>query len=422
MCSEFPTSRNPKATVTHGGCSPTELKPSCRDAANPLFWGTQHLPKLQHSEEQLMQQALSPEHGTALWASQVPHLQPPAAQRSPGGAGEPGRTHPTPGSGGSGTPPADPSPRGALTKMTRLKRIIMTLIKVKHPIFAPGESREVTGGPSPSTAAASRVQGKPGSPHGRGGTEPDLPVRRAAPNTSPRPAPARCASAAPPVPPFMGRVPGPDPPPRPAPGATPGAAGSPQPCCPLLLSAAGCRRGTRSCPCSPCHGDGGRQRYQPRGCFSPSRRLQLWGHHPAALLGVMGAVLGVSQLWHPRHSQPPVTASPGPAQAEAPHLHWTALWVTAWSPFSAPPGQGSLQTPNFQYPGPKEQLAKEGAGERPHQPLCKGKAKAARAVPKCCTGKWIFCWWGHNRVAAGGDSDSHDRCQRWSSRRRPAIA
>lgn len=48
----------------------------------------------------------------------------------------------------------------------------MTLIKVKHPIFAPGESREVTGGPSPSTAAAPRVQGKPGGPHGRGGTDP----------------------------------------------------------------------------------------------------------------------------------------------------------------------------------------------------------------------------------------------------------
>lgn len=227
-----------------------------------------------------------------------------------GGQESPARPTPHPAPGAPGPPPADPSPRGALTKMTRLKRIIMTLIKVKHPIFAPGESREVTGGPSPSTAAAPRVQGKAGGPHGRGGTEPDLPVRRAAPNTSPRPAPARCASAAPPVPPFMGRVPGPDPPPRPAPGATPGAAGSPQPCCPLLLSAAGCRRGTRSCPCSPCHGDGGRQRYQPRGCFSPSRRLQLWGHHPAALLACRALCWGFPSCGtpgtHSPRSQPPL--------------------------------------------------------------------------------------------------------------------
>lgn len=96
MCSEFPTSRNPKATVTHRGCSPTEAEPPGRDAANPLFWGTQHLPKLQHSEGQgqLMQQPLSPEHGTALWALQVPptptcsHSPSHLPQKGAGGAGE----------------------------------------------------------------------------------------------------------------------------------------------------------------------------------------------------------------------------------------------------------------------------------------------------------------------------------------------
>lgn len=108
MCSEFPTSRNPKATVTHGGCSPTELKPSCRDAANPLFWGTQHLPKLQHSEEQLMQQALSPEHGTALWASQVPPAR--GGQESPAGP----TPHPAPGA--PGPPPHTPAPGAHLQR------------------------------------------------------------------------------------------------------------------------------------------------------------------------------------------------------------------------------------------------------------------------------------------------------------------
>lgn len=115
MCSEFPTSRNPKATVTHGGCSPTEVKPSCRDAANPLFWGTQHLPKLQHSEEQLMQQALSPEHGTALWASQVP--PPPTCRTKEPGGGR--RARPDPPHTrlrGLRDPPRKPQPPGRTYK------------------------------------------------------------------------------------------------------------------------------------------------------------------------------------------------------------------------------------------------------------------------------------------------------------------
>lgn len=121
MYSEFPTSRNPKATVTHGGCSPTEVEPPGRDAANSLFWGTQHLPKLQHSEGQgqLMQQPLSPEHGTTLWASQVPptptcsHSPSHRPQKGAGGAGEPRQTLPTPGSGGSLGPSPQTSAPGA---------------------------------------------------------------------------------------------------------------------------------------------------------------------------------------------------------------------------------------------------------------------------------------------------------------------
>lgn len=307
---EFPTSRNTKATVTHGGCSPTEVDPPDRDAANPLFWGTQHLPKLQDSEGhgQLMQQPLSPGHGTALGASQVPPRPTcPHKGARRGRSDQPDLPH-TRLRGSPGPPPADPSPGGALTKMARLKRIIITLINVKHPIFAPGgEQRGYRGNPHPAQLLLSR------KPWGdQGGTEPDLPVRRADPNTSARPATLRSASTALPVPPFIrgasrGR-PRRRTPPRPArpAGATPRCRGEPAA---LLPSAAGSLRGTTPAvsPRSPCcHGGTGRQRYQPRGCFTLCRRLQLRGYHPAALLGVLGAVLGLFQLW-----APPALTAPG---------------------------------------------------------------------------------------------------------------
>lgn len=108
-------------------------------------------------------------HPTAHSPQSLPH------RKGHGGAGEPTRacfTHPMPGSGCSpeaarqtpapqpsflgqpaGLPGCPPPGRdiswGALTNMAKLKRIIMTLIKVKHPIFAPGESREVIRGTPP---------------------------------------------------------------------------------------------------------------------------------------------------------------------------------------------------------------------------------------------------------------------------------
>lgn len=46
--------------------------------------------------------------------------------------------------------------------MTRLKRIIMTLIKVKHPIFAPAESTDmIKGDPQPQPPEGQR-RGSPG--------------------------------------------------------------------------------------------------------------------------------------------------------------------------------------------------------------------------------------------------------------------
>lgn len=186
----------------------------------------------------------------------------------------------------------------------------MTLIKVKHPIFAPGESREVTGGARthhscccPDSPAP--LQGRPGGPHGRGGMEPNLPEGRADPNTlsllsqpSLAPPPRRCRL-------LTGRGSGPPrrPPPRPAPrcGGEPGA---------LLPSAAGCTPGSVSPRGPSCPGDIGGQRYQPRECSS-------CGFHPAALLRMPGAVLGVFQLWVP----PALTKPPRvTAKAEAPHL------------------------------------------------------------------------------------------------------
>lgn len=97
------------------------------------------------------------------------------------------------------------------------------------------------------------------------------------------------------------------------------------------------------------------------------------------------------------------------------------LWVTGWSPCSAPLGQGSLQNPNFQHPGPEGKQAKEGAGERP-------SGRFAKESQSCTGGGPLLhreegsCWQGHNRATAGEDSDSHGRCQQWSSQRTPAIA
>jgi len=66
-----------------------------------------------------------------------------------------------------GPPPGRDGSWGALTNMTRLKRIIMTLIKVKNPIFAPGESRERSseGAPTPTQPLPCCERGSPPPPH-----------------------------------------------------------------------------------------------------------------------------------------------------------------------------------------------------------------------------------------------------------------
>lgn len=151
------------------------------------------------------------------------------------------------------------------------------------------------GEPPPSTAAAVPRAPRPsrGTPRaGRDGAK--LTWRESRPQHPASPAPARSVSAAPPVPPFNGARLGAAPaagaprPVRPA-GATPRGGGEPGA---LLPSAAGSTPGSVS-PRGPCcPGDIGGQRDQPRGCFS-------CGYHPAALLRMPGAVLGVFQLWVP---------------------------------------------------------------------------------------------------------------------------
>lgn len=80
----------------------------------------------------------SPAPCPARGAPQKPLPQTPAPQ--PSFLGQPA------GLPGCPPPPGRDISWGALTNMARLKRIIMTLIKVKHPIFAPGESRKVIRG------------------------------------------------------------------------------------------------------------------------------------------------------------------------------------------------------------------------------------------------------------------------------------
>lgn len=184
MCSEFPTSRNPNTTVTRGLLPYRGRAPRQGPSKSPFLGhsapsqasaqrgtgaadATATVPRARHS----------PLGSASPTYTHLPTLS-IAHRKEHGGAGEPSQTHPTPGSGGSpGPPPAHSSCRGALTKMARLKRIIMTLIKVKHPIFAPGESREVIGG-TPTRHSRCRpespapLQGSPGSPGaGRDGTQ-----------------------------------------------------------------------------------------------------------------------------------------------------------------------------------------------------------------------------------------------------------
>lgn len=68
--------------------------------------------------------------------------------------------------------PTRDSSCGALTNMARLKSIIMTLMKVKHPILAPGERGErlSAGCPHPGTAPAllrARLSPTPAEPSHR---------------------------------------------------------------------------------------------------------------------------------------------------------------------------------------------------------------------------------------------------------------
>lgn len=195
----------------------------------------------------------------------------------------------------------------------------MTLIKVKHPIFAPGESTQVTG-------EAAAVQGTPGqgwSPTDSDGEQIPTP-RPVLPQPALPPPPPRCR-------PLIGAARGRPRPARPRRGARSPAAlccwqppGSPQ--CPQgVPTAMGTLRGSDVSP-----GSGG---------FS---LCQMWGYHPAALLSTL--CLGFFQLW--ALAAPSVTAS---------LCH--PLWVTCRAPFSAPLGQGSLQTPNLQHPGPEGKLA-----------------------------------------------------------------
>lgn len=174
----------------------------------------------------------------------------------------------------------------------------MTLIKVKHPIFAPGKSREVTGG-TPA-AAIPKPQRPSRGDHGVPKAGRDRARLTCLESSSLQPVPShrsplclhRPAGAA-----LYGARPGAAPGPPGPPGPPLGAAGSPQPCCPLLLAAAL----GRACPCPLLP-------WGHCGAATPAPRvLQLWGYHPAALLGVLGAVLGVFQLWAP----PALTAPRG---------------------------------------------------------------------------------------------------------------
>lgn len=187
----------------------------------------------------------------------------------------------------------------------------MTLIKVKHPIFAPGESREVTGGtPAAATPRAQRPsrgdQGVPKAGRDRARltcteSSSQQPVPSyPGPLCLHRPARAALYGARPGAAPAAGA-------PRPCParpaGATPGCGGEPAA---LLPSAAGSRRGTRSrapaCVPSLRQGHCGAAIPAPR-VFQP---VQLRGYHPAALPGMLGTVLGVFQLW-----APPAPTAPG---------------------------------------------------------------------------------------------------------------